>query len=139
MQGIHNIFIVLPQFLVTFISAIIFYLLEPSRSALPVHHAATIPPTSNITVSSTTGDHGLSSDTDLVARWIKREAGRAGSPDSVGLIFRWEQISSGTSFSDMTESAVYAPLSLPGFAGEWDVCGHEGRVYSFAAWHHDFP
>ncbi|KAF8653633.1 hypothetical protein AX16_003785 [Volvariella volvacea WC 439] len=48
--GIHNIFIVIPQFLVTGISSIMFALLDPNKSVLPAHNAsgaASIP--SNIT------------------------------------------------------------------------------------------
>jgi solute carrier family 45 protein 1/2/4 len=38
--GIHNIFVVIPQFLVTGISAVIFAIFDPNRSGLPPHHGA---------------------------------------------------------------------------------------------------
>ncbi|KAF8627150.1 hypothetical protein AX17_006367 [Amanita inopinata Kibby_2008] len=38
--GIHNVFIVIPQFLVTGLSAIIFAIFDPNKSVLPTHHGA---------------------------------------------------------------------------------------------------
>ncbi|PFH53502.1 hypothetical protein AMATHDRAFT_54630 [Amanita thiersii Skay4041] len=38
--GIHNIFIVVPQFLVTGLSAVVFAIFDPSKSVLPTHHGA---------------------------------------------------------------------------------------------------
>ncbi|WWC93308.1 hypothetical protein V866_000142 [Kwoniella sp. B9012] len=93
--GIHNVFLVLPQFVVTFLSSIIFYLMEPEKG-LPAHHPhTTIPLTGNVTDSSTVteGLEGVVAGLgeDVVKRLI---VGRAegmvegGSPDAVGLIFR---------------------------------------------------
>ncbi|KAG8695359.1 hypothetical protein FRC08_007877 [Ceratobasidium sp. 394] len=70
--GIHNLVVVLPQFLVTGLSAILFALLEPHRSVLQGNHNATIPPGTNITLP-------------LMAR---EEVEDDASPDSIGLIFR---------------------------------------------------
>ncbi|KAF8963511.1 major facilitator superfamily domain-containing protein [Flammula alnicola] len=41
--GIHNIFIVIPQFLVTGFSAILFALFDPKKPALPAHRAPVAP------------------------------------------------------------------------------------------------
>ncbi|KAK6910943.1 hypothetical protein I203_104978 [Kwoniella mangroviensis CBS 8507] len=93
--GIHNVFLVLPQFVVTFLSSIIFYLMEPEKG-LPAHHPhTTIPLTGNVTDSSavTEGLEGVVAGLgeEVVKRLI---VGRAegmvegGSPDAVGLIFR---------------------------------------------------
>ncbi|KAG8712649.1 hypothetical protein FRC09_019623 [Ceratobasidium sp. 395] len=70
--GIHNLVVVLPQFLVTGLSAILFALLEPHRSVLHGNHNATIPPGTNITLP-------------LMSR---EEVEDDASPDSIGLIFR---------------------------------------------------
>ncbi|KAG8716671.1 hypothetical protein FRC09_015412 [Ceratobasidium sp. 395] len=70
--GIHNLVVVLPQFLVTGLSAILFALLEPHRSVLHGNHNATIPPGTNITLP-------------LMPR---EEVENDASPDSIGLIFR---------------------------------------------------
>ncbi|KAF8604825.1 hypothetical protein BDV93DRAFT_471300 [Ceratobasidium sp. AG-I] len=69
--GIHNLVVVLPQFLVTGLSAILFALLEPQRSVLHGNHNATIPPGTNITLPLAT-----------------REEESDASSDSIGLIFR---------------------------------------------------
>ncbi|OCF75727.1 solute carrier family 45, member 1/2/4 [Kwoniella mangroviensis CBS 8886] len=93
--GIHNVFLVLPQFVVTFLSSIIFYLMEPEKG-LPAHHPhTTIPLTGNVTDPSavTEGLEGVVAGLgeEVVKRLI---VGRAegmvegGSPDAVGLIFR---------------------------------------------------
>lgn len=42
-QGIHNIFIVIPQFLVTGFSAILFALFDPKKPALPAHRGPVAP------------------------------------------------------------------------------------------------
>ena len=82
--GIHNVFLVLPQFIVTFFSSIIFYLMEPDKS-LPIHHPNS-PPMMNVTEIDATSELG---DNMSVMRLMKREGmADAGSPDAVGLIFR---------------------------------------------------
>ncbi|QRV84507.1 MFS/sugar transport protein [Ceratobasidium sp. AG-Ba] len=70
--GIHNLVVVLPQFLVTGLSAILFALLEPQRSVLHGNHNATIPPGTNITLPLMT----------------REEVEEDASSDSIGLIFR---------------------------------------------------
>ncbi|TFY82103.1 hypothetical protein EWM64_g1909 [Hericium alpestre] len=50
--GIHNVFVVVPQFLVTGISSVIFALFEPDKSVLHGHHAGKmLPPLTNGTES----------------------------------------------------------------------------------------
>ena len=80
--GIHNVFLVLPQFIVTFLSSIIFYLMEPSRE-LPGHHPQSIP----VTPVNGTNAETISEITRLVVR-EGALSGDASSPDAVGLIFR---------------------------------------------------
>ncbi|WWC90419.1 uncharacterized protein L201_005354 [Kwoniella dendrophila CBS 6074] len=84
--GIHNVFLVLPQFVVTFLSAIIFYLMEPEKG-LPAHHPQTIipiPVNGTDIATETVGD-------EILKRYISSRAEgmvEGGSPDAVGLIFR---------------------------------------------------
>ncbi|WVQ68534.1 uncharacterized protein L199_006742 [Kwoniella botswanensis] len=93
--GIHNVFLVLPQFVVTFLSSIIFYLMEPEKG-LPAHHPhTTIPLTGNVTAPSTITEGLEGVVVGLGEEMVKRLiVGRAegmvegGSPDAVGLIFR---------------------------------------------------
>lgn len=90
--GIHNIFIVLPQFLVTFLSSVIFFLLEPTRPALPEGHPGpNVPVLANVTAAADieTSDT-LVNITQKVVRALEREldAHVTSSTDSVGLIFR---------------------------------------------------
>ncbi len=67
--GIHNVFLVLPQFIVTIMSSIIFYFMEPSKIAqIPVE-----------------ADMGPGS-VDTVTR--REGMGEGASSDAVGLIFR---------------------------------------------------
>ncbi len=79
--GIHNVFVVMPQFIVTTLSSLIFYLMEPERS-LPDHHPQSIPVPSN-----STAEAEVMSD---VVRMVIRESvvNVKASPDAVGLIFR---------------------------------------------------
>ncbi|TFK31761.1 major facilitator superfamily domain-containing protein [Crucibulum laeve] len=37
--GIHNVFVVVPQFLITGLSAIVFAIFDPQKSVLPAHHS----------------------------------------------------------------------------------------------------
>ncbi|ORX38239.1 major facilitator superfamily domain-containing protein [Kockovaella imperatae] len=93
--GIHNLFLVCPQFLVTFLSSIIFALMEDSNP-LPTHH-----PNSNpvLGINGTGLDSGmvadpagLGFDEDGLVRDLSRRAEAIGtdesSPAAVGLIFR---------------------------------------------------
>ncbi|KAJ1300914.1 hypothetical protein OPQ81_003339 [Rhizoctonia solani] len=72
--GIHNLVVVLPQFLVTGLSAVLFALLEPHRSVLHGKHPGNVPPGTNITLPLN----------NLEAREEETDA----SSDSIGLIFR---------------------------------------------------
>ncbi|CAE6467013.1 unnamed protein product [Rhizoctonia solani] len=72
--GIHNLVVVLPQFLVTGLSAILFAVLEPHRSVLHGKHPGNVPPGTNITLP-------------LNILEIREEETNASS-DSIGLIFR---------------------------------------------------
>jgi solute carrier family 45 protein 1/2/4 len=81
--GIHNVFVVLPQFVVTLMASIIFHVMEPGTGgdALPVKHPNAIP-VGNGTVSDI--------DLDEIVRLVVREGGiEGGSSDAVGLIFRY--------------------------------------------------
>ncbi|KDN44339.1 hypothetical protein RSAG8_05603, partial [Rhizoctonia solani AG-8 WAC10335] len=72
--GIHNLVVVLPQFLVTGLSAVLFALLEPHRSVLHGKHPGNVPPGANITLP--------------LNNLETREEGTDASSDSIGLIFR---------------------------------------------------
>ncbi|WWC71291.1 uncharacterized protein I206_105245 [Kwoniella pini CBS 10737] len=91
--GIHNVFLVLPQFVVTFLSSIIFYLMEPEKG-LPAHNPHTIIPISgNVTDTSGEGIESVVSEIgdEVIKRLISRAEGltsEGSSPDAVGLIFR---------------------------------------------------
>lgn len=52
-KGIHNIFIVIPQFLVTGMSSLIFAIFDPAKSVLHGHQANMLPPPANITTAAT--------------------------------------------------------------------------------------
>ena len=67
--GIHNVFLVLPQFIVTIMASIIFYLMDP-----PV-----------VPVAAVEADMGPGS-VDTITR--REGAVEGGNPDAVGLIFR---------------------------------------------------
>lgn len=101
--GIHNVFLVLPQFIVTVLSSVIFWLMEPSKS-LPTHHPGSVPvPDTNTTVAigaianSSVLEDTASATIEVAGQVVKRAAelvSREGvdvdvsSPDAVGLIFR---------------------------------------------------
>lgn len=79
LQGIHNIFIVIPQFLVTGLSSIIFAIFEPDKSVLHGHHPGNtkpggiIPPLNGTEISSARQEAPLERDD---------------GPNSVAIIFR---------------------------------------------------
>jgi len=88
--GIHNVFLVLPQFIVTILSAIIFHIMEPDSAVTPKHPGTTIPIVGNMT-----GIDGVvgGSESEVVGRFVARLAVREGmveasSSDAVGVIFR---------------------------------------------------
>jgi solute carrier family 45 protein 1/2/4 len=80
--GIQNIFIVIPQFLVTGMTSLIFAILEPQKSVLHGNHPGKTPP--NLNISTTTTDNST-----LVS--LRQEVGANGppsGPNSVAVIFR---------------------------------------------------
>ncbi|KAH9077749.1 MFS general substrate transporter [Lactarius deliciosus] len=83
--GIQNIFIVIPQFLVTGMTSLIFAMLEPHKSVLHGDHPGKTPPSLNTTgVTTTTTDNNT-----LVL--LRQEVGANGpptGPNSVAIIFR---------------------------------------------------
>lgn len=109
-QGIHNVFIVIPQFLVTGLASIIFALFEPNRSVLHGHHPATGQPVHNVPPANSTTSAGvaevsaeaLNGALDLGARMVRNVLERraeddsegewgeedGGGPNSVAIIFR---------------------------------------------------
>jgi len=91
--GIHNIFIVIPQFLVTGLAAIIFAIFDPQKPLLPDHRAPIAPgPTLNGTIPSAhavvaRGKGVLESlllDNSTQGKVVLNDS----SPDSVVYIFR---------------------------------------------------
>ncbi|XAO26016.1 hypothetical protein I312_104849 [Cryptococcus bacillisporus CA1280] len=100
--GIHNVFLVLPQFIVTVLSSVIFWLMEPSKS-LPTHHPGSVPvPDTNATAAAVIANFSVPEDVasatmevaGQVAKRVVELVSREGvdvdvsSPDAVGLIFR---------------------------------------------------
>lgn len=87
--GIHNVFLVLPQFIVTFLSSIIFYLMEPDKG-LPAKHP-NAPPVGNGTLADASASIGIDGESfgDVVKLFTREGGPEGGSPDAVGLIFRW--------------------------------------------------
>jgi hypothetical protein len=90
-QGIHNIFIVIPQFLVTGFAALLFAIVDPEKPAFPGHRAPVAPhpgPVTNVTL-------GLSKNiTDSVIKASRHmlrstEVGDASHSNSVVYIFRY--------------------------------------------------
>ncbi|GJJ14594.1 hypothetical protein Clacol_008860 [Clathrus columnatus] len=85
--GIHNVFVVIPQFIITGLSSIIFAIMDPEKSALDSHnrpaHPGGLPsiPIGNNTV----GDNNLAANV-LMPRAGGEDSTR--NADSVGIIFR---------------------------------------------------
>ncbi|KAF8465846.1 MFS general substrate transporter [Russula ochroleuca] len=87
--GIHNIFVVIPQFLVTGMTALIFAILEPQRSVLHGSHPATIPPSLNTTTPPSSIANNSTTAVLASARQDIEDAARPPSgPNSVAIIFR---------------------------------------------------
>jgi len=81
--GIQNIFIVVPQFLVTGMTSFIFAILEPHKSVLHGDHPGKTPPNLNTTsTTTTTNDNLVSSRQELGLN------GPPSGPNSVAIIFR---------------------------------------------------
>jgi len=81
--GIQNIFIVVPQFLVTGMTSLIFAILEPQKSVLHGNHPGKVPPSLN-TTSTTTTNNG----TPVSPRQELGFTGPPSGPNSVAIIFR---------------------------------------------------
>ncbi|KAH9990214.1 MFS general substrate transporter [Russula compacta] len=75
--GIHNIFIVIPQFLVTGLSAVLFSILEPNKSVFHGDHPDETPPTTTFIANNSTA----------ARQQIEINAQPSG-PNSIAIIFR---------------------------------------------------
>ena len=90
--GIHNVFLVMPQFVVTIISAAIFHIMEPEKS-LPGHpgHPGALPAGAvNGTITDLGATEAEGGVTDVIARFVFKREGAdvpAASSSAVGLIF----------------------------------------------------
>ena len=73
-QGIHNLFIVIPQFLVTGLSSIVFALLDPDKSVLHGYHPGNEAPQQSARAGGST---------------VQEAAREDGGTDSIAIIFRW--------------------------------------------------
>ncbi|KDQ54087.1 hypothetical protein JAAARDRAFT_410743 [Jaapia argillacea MUCL 33604] len=93
--GIHNIFIVIPQFLVTGLSSIIFAIFEPTKSVLHGHHPGNTPPIGNVTLA-TPANNTLNEL--LFLRDEDGEVDQADGPNSVAIIFRLGGIAAAAAF-----------------------------------------
>jgi solute carrier family 45 protein 1/2/4 len=88
--GIHNMFIVVPQFLVTGLSSIIFAIFDPQKSVLHGHHPGNaIPVDGTITTSGDVMRQILDPDEDLSAKT---------GPNSVAIIFRLGGVAAAVAF-----------------------------------------
>lgn len=76
LQGIHNMFIVIPQFFVTGLSSIIFAIVDPDKSVLHGHH----PGNGTITAASQDAARQLFA--------IRSDDSSRTKPDSIAIIFR---------------------------------------------------
>ncbi|KAF9072613.1 major facilitator superfamily domain-containing protein [Rhodocollybia butyracea] len=87
--GIHNIFVVIPQFLVTGLSSIIFALMDPAKSVLHGSHpGGPLGPTLNHTVSAENATLRFMMRDDENELEMIQELQDAVKSDSVGVIFR---------------------------------------------------
>ncbi|KIJ62081.1 hypothetical protein HYDPIDRAFT_189174 [Hydnomerulius pinastri MD-312] len=88
--GIHNMFIVIPQFLVTGISSIIFAIVDPDKSVLHGHHPGnTLPGNGTITPAAQ----------DVARHLIPREDEFPESgPNSIAIIFRLGGVAAAIAF-----------------------------------------
>lgn len=95
-QGIHNIFIVIPQFLVTGFAAILFALVDPQKPLLPDHRAPVAPgPILNGTLPAAAVNAVVSRGKEVLENLLldnstrgKVELNDSSHPDSVVYIFR---------------------------------------------------
>ncbi|KAF8552273.1 MFS general substrate transporter [Imleria badia] len=85
--GIHNLFVVIPQFLVTALSSIVFALLDPTMSVLYGRH-----PGDTADGTSTVGDAA----SGVLGSRQDGEVGRG--PDSIAIIFRFGGVAAAIAF-----------------------------------------
>jgi solute carrier family 45 protein 1/2/4 len=76
--GIHNMFIVIPQFLVTGLSSIIFSIFDPDKSILHGHHPGNTQPGNGTATPQDVTRHRFPRSDDLVQT----------KPNSIAIIFR---------------------------------------------------
>lgn len=94
MQGIHNVFIVIPQFLVTGLSSIVFAIFDPQKVVVPhrpVNNGTTIPdsvPSALRNASDALSDTILKR-TELFENLNARNAAEVQSSSSIVYIFRY--------------------------------------------------
>lgn len=80
--GIHNVFIVLPQFVITAISSLVFFLMEPASTPHP-------PLAPNVPAGVVNGSIAAEVAAATATAVVRAEAiVKASSPDAVGLVFR---------------------------------------------------
>ncbi|KZT22893.1 MFS general substrate transporter [Neolentinus lepideus HHB14362 ss-1] len=95
--GIHNIFIVIPQFLVTGLSSIIFAIFEPSKSVLHGHSPGnTSPKSGNLTVLGIEDNNDTSNV--MLLRRLGDNVDVSGGPNSVAIIFRLGGVAAAVAF-----------------------------------------
>ncbi|GBE83684.1 major facilitator superfamily domain-containing protein [Sparassis latifolia] len=91
--GIHNIFIVMPQFIMTALASIIFAILEPGKSVLSGHRGgfrnSTLPATNST---------GNNTEAELFALDFRDEVNAAARPNSYAIVFRLGGIAAAIAF-----------------------------------------
>ena len=85
-QGIHNLFIVLPQFISSGITAIIFAIFDPSKSVRPGHNPSIGVPGNGTVVSLNTVDNSTVTSSPLHKRAEEYDDGHGAN--SVAIVFR---------------------------------------------------
>jgi len=97
--GIHNIFIVIPQFIITGFASIIFAIFEPDKSVLHGNHPSSVIPPTNKTSNSLTQD--LSQNMTSALLWSRADedmvVAKAGV-NTVAVIFRIGGLSTAIAF-----------------------------------------
>lgn len=86
--GIHNVFIVVPQFLITFLSSIIFFLLDPARTVVHAPVPPAIVHNSTTTLALENALNGTAAFLDARQEGGGGPAGAANT-EAVGFIFRF--------------------------------------------------
>lgn len=93
--GIHNVFIVIPQFLVTALSSVIFAIFDPQKSVVPGHSAT------NATVVATAGNITTLLEDTILPRALEhagRAEAEAASSGSIVYIFRFGGVTAMVAF-----------------------------------------